>query len=34
MTKEELRKILTLEQFPLSAQYDPEWMIENEMGEN
>ena len=32
MTKEELRKILTLEQFPLSAQYDPEWMIENEMG--
>lgn len=32
MTKDELRQELTVEQFPRSAKYDPEWMIKNEMG--
>lgn len=32
LTKEQLREALTLEQFPLSAKYDPEWMIKNDMG--
>jgi len=30
--KKELQHALTLRQFPLSSQYDPEWMIRNEMG--
>ncbi|MCT8138295.1 methyltransferase domain-containing protein [Anaerobacillus sp. CMMVII] len=34
MTNEQLRAALTVEQFPRSAKYDPEWMIENEMGPN
>ena len=33
-TKEQLKKMLTLEQFPLSAKYDPQWMQENKMGPN
>ncbi|WP_206662905.1 SAM-dependent methyltransferase [Anaerobacillus alkaliphilus] len=32
MTKDQLKAALTVEQFPRSANYDPEWMIENEMG--
>ena len=32
MTNEELRKLLAVNQFPLSSKYDPEWMIRNEMG--
>jgi len=32
VTNEELREALTFPQFPLSAKYDPEWMIVNEMG--
>lgn len=32
MTKEQLLKALTVEQFPLSSKYEPEWMIKNEMG--
>lgn len=32
LTKEELRRALTLERFPLSAKYDPKWMIVNDMG--
>lgn len=31
-TKDELKRALTLEQFPRSAKYDPEWMIKNDMG--
>ena len=34
MTKEELKAALTLPQFPASAKYDPEWVIQNEMGPN
>lgn len=30
--KEQLQKLLTLEQFPRSAKYDIEWLNENEMG--
>ncbi len=29
-----LQDRMTLPQFPLSAKYDPEWMLENEMGPN
>lgn len=32
LTPEQLREALTLPQFPRSANYDPEWMIRNEMG--
>lgn len=32
MTNEQLRTALAVAQFPLSAKYDPEWMIKNEMG--
>lgn len=32
MTKDQLRAALTVEQFPRSSKYDPEWMIKNEMG--
>ena len=32
MTKIELQAALTLAQFPLSAKYDPEWLLQNEMG--
>ena len=32
LTKEQLKEMLTLEQFPLSAKYDPQWVLENEMG--
>ena len=30
----DLRKLLENEEFPLSSKYDPEWVIENEMGPN
>ena len=33
-SKSELVKLLTLDQFPRSASYDPEWVIENLMGSN
>jgi len=33
-TKEQLKEMLTLEQFPLSAKYDPQWVHENQMGPN
>jgi cyclopropane fatty-acyl-phospholipid synthase-like methyltransferase len=32
MTREQLRQALTLPAFPLSAKYDPVWMITNDMG--
>jgi cyclopropane fatty-acyl-phospholipid synthase-like methyltransferase len=32
--KEELTALLTVDQFPRSASYDPEWMLENLMGPN
>lgn len=32
MTKDELKNLLMMEQFPRSAKYDPEWMITNDMG--
>jgi len=32
MTKEELQTALTLPQFPISAKYHPEWVIQNESG--
>lgn len=32
LTKDQLKQALTVEQFPLSAKYDPEWMIKNDMG--
>jgi cyclopropane fatty-acyl-phospholipid synthase-like methyltransferase len=34
MTKDQLREALTVKQFPRSAKYEPEWMIQNEMGPN
>ncbi|OIJ16273.1 SAM-dependent methyltransferase [Anaerobacillus arseniciselenatis] len=34
MTKGELKEALMVEQFPLSAKYDPQWMIRNDMGPN
>ena len=30
----ELRQLLTLENLPLSTKYDPQWIIENQMGPN
>lgn len=32
MTKTELQSALTIQQFPMSAKYDPEWLCKNEMG--
>lgn len=32
MTPDQLKAALTVERFPRSSQYDPVWMIENEMG--
>ena len=32
MTNDQLRRALTLDQFPRSAKYDPKWMITNDMG--
>ena len=34
LTKEQLATMLRVEQFPLSSKYDPEWVLENEMGPN
>jgi hypothetical protein len=33
-TKAELAEILTIDQFPRSASYDIEWVLENQMGPN
>ena len=33
-TQEELTSLLTLEEFPRSAKYDPQWIIDNMMGPN
>ena len=33
-TKEELAEAFRLDEFPRSAGYDPEWVIENMMGPN
>ena len=33
-TQEELKSHLTLEEFPRSAKYDPQWIIDNMMGPN
>jgi cyclopropane fatty-acyl-phospholipid synthase-like methyltransferase len=33
-TKAELAALLTIEDFPRSAAYDPVWMLENTMGPN
>ena len=33
-SNEQLTEMLTMEEFPLSAKYDPEWVLENEMGPN
>ncbi len=33
-TNEELRKLLSLKQFPRAATYDPIWVLENQMGPN
>ena len=33
-TKTELAALLTIDQFPRSATYDPEWVLENLMGPN
>ena len=30
----QLREMLTVDRFPLSSKYDPEWVLENEMGPN
>jgi SAM-dependent methyltransferase len=34
LSKQELSRRLSLKQFPLSAEYDPEWVLENQMGPN
>ena len=34
ITKEQLAAMLRLDEFPLSAKYDPEWVLANEMGPN
>ena len=34
ISKEKMVKMLETEQFPLSAKYDPEWILENQMGPN
>lgn len=31
-TREQLTEMLSVERFPLSGKYDPEWVFENEMG--
>jgi cyclopropane fatty-acyl-phospholipid synthase-like methyltransferase len=33
-SKEELSKLLALKQFPRAAKYDPEWVMQNQMGPN
>ena len=33
-TRDQLAEMLRVEQFPLSAKYDPEWVMTNEMGPN
>jgi hypothetical protein len=33
-TKAKLAALLAIDAFPLSASYDPEWMLENQMGPN
>jgi cyclopropane fatty-acyl-phospholipid synthase-like methyltransferase len=33
-TKAELAELLTIDGFPRSAAYDPQWMLENQMGPN
>ena len=33
-TKAELAEAFRLDEFPLSAKYDPEWVIPNMMGPN
>jgi SAM-dependent methyltransferase len=33
-TKQQLSDMLALERFPRSARYDPEWVMENQMGPN
>ena len=32
MTNKQLKKALKIKKFPLSSNYDPVWMIKNEMG--
>jgi ubiquinone/menaquinone biosynthesis C-methylase UbiE len=32
--KDQLATMLNIEQFPLSLKYDPEWVLQNEMGPN
>jgi len=34
LSKEQLAELLKNERYPLSSKYDPEWVIENEMGPN
>lgn len=34
LSKEQLAAMLRVEEFPLSSKYDPEWVLENEMGPN
>jgi cyclopropane fatty-acyl-phospholipid synthase-like methyltransferase len=34
LTKAQLKEMLTVERFPLSSKYDPQWVLENEMGPN
>ncbi|MDZ7814433.1 MAG: methyltransferase domain-containing protein [Planctomycetota bacterium] len=34
MNKEELRRLLEITRFPRSGGYDPEWVVENQMGPN
>ena len=32
LSKEQLAAMLQTEEFPLSSKYDPEWVLENQMG--
>jgi cyclopropane fatty-acyl-phospholipid synthase-like methyltransferase len=34
ISKEELAELIEHDQYPLSSKYDPEWVLENEMGPN
>jgi len=34
INKDKLAELLKAEQFPLSSKYDPEWILENQMGPN
>ncbi len=34
ITKEEAQRMLSDERFPRSGEYDPEWVLENQMGPN